>query len=403
MLHICNIKVMKLFLLVISMVIQSLFWGIGSVRAYNNPSAVTTLGTITNFAALAATSVSSPIAGTTLNNGNLGINAGCTDFPSPCTTPGVGGSVVNGVIHNENGTATIGQTDATAAVGDLNGRGANATIAGGLLDGLTLAQGVYDVPATGTNLTGVLTLNGDANSIFIFRFPSTFVTGSTASVVLTGGAQACNVYWTSVAGTTINDTTSIVGSIFAGTSITFPGGGATVNGRVIAQTGAITFNNTTVNNSSCAAAASSTSASSSSSDSSASSICIPNSPVSSVATTILEARRVSPTSIYLSWGPYAGLDTFNIRYGTKSGEWLYNYNFTGFSATITDLPPNQPFWFQVAARNNCIIGEYGEARLVGAPKLPDTGIAPHRTNLAWYIIATLLLLPALFLKAKHVE
>lgn len=89
--------------------------------------------------------------------------------------------------------------------------------------------------------------------------------------------------------------------------------------------------------------------------------------------------------MFLSWGPYSGTDTFNIRYGPTNGNWLYNYNFTGFSTTINDLPENQPFWFQVAARNNCAVGTYGTAVLGGSPRLPNTGFGPVDKNIPWKI------------------
>lgn len=225
-----------------------------SPLAYPNPAAVN-LFTVENFDALASTAVSSPIGGTILNGADLGIvGVGCTDFPVPCQTPGVGGVVIGGAIQNNNGVALTGQTDSTTVVTDLNLRVPNQTIAGGLLDGLTLDQGVYNVPAAITNLTGDLTLNGDIDSIFIFRFASTFITAGTSRILFTGGAQACNVYFTAVTGVTFNGATQMAGTIFAGTSVTFPGGGAVVDGRVIAQTGAITFNNTTINNTPCVVA-----------------------------------------------------------------------------------------------------------------------------------------------------
>jgi len=226
-----------------------------NVLAYSNPAAVNLL-TVDNFSALAKTLISSPTGPTVLNNGDLGIDSPgtCTGFPSPCTASG-NGTINNGAIQYQNAVALQGQTDATAVVTDLNGRAANETITGGLLDGLTLAQGVYDLPATTTNLTGDLTLNGDANSIFIFRASSTLITAGTARVLLTGGAQACNVFWTVGSSATFDGTTQFVGTVLASASIDFTGGGATLAGRVIAQTAAITFRNTTVNNSSCAASA----------------------------------------------------------------------------------------------------------------------------------------------------
>src|ERR1035437_4935490 len=81
--------------------------------AYSNPATVP-LGTVSNFAALAATTITAASA-TVLNNGDLGTNADCTNFPVPCASPGFG-TINNGVIHKGDGTATTGQNDATAAV-----------------------------------------------------------------------------------------------------------------------------------------------------------------------------------------------------------------------------------------------------------------------------------------------
>jgi hypothetical protein len=70
-----------------------------------------------------------------------------------------------------------------------------------------------------------------------------------------------------------------------------------------------------------------------------------------------------------------------------SGSRPYNISVTGFSTTINALPANQPIWIQVAATNNCSIGTYGESKLAGAPSLPNTGFAPHKNNIPWYIPA----------------
>lgn len=377
----------KLLFIFLVILMQFIFVSVPTVHAYSNPVTVP-LGTVSNFAALAATAVSSPTGGTVLNNGDLGINAGCTDFPAPCTTPGANGSVVNGSIQNENGVATTGQTDATAAALDIGGRSSNETIAGGLLGGLTLSQGVYTVPDAVTNLTGDLTLNGNANSVFIFHATSTLITATGSRVLLTGGAQACNVFWKVDSSATFNGTTTMVGTVLAATSVTFPGGGANLAGRVVAQSAAITFNNTTVNNSSCASPTPTptpTSSSSSSSSGGSAGVeikyCPPlNSQI--VAPTIIESKRMSPTSIFISWGPYSGTDKFNVQYGFEKGNWWYNTDVTGFSVTINSLPANQPIWFQVSARNECLIGAFGQAKLVGSPRMPSTGFAPS-DNIPW--------------------
>ncbi len=110
---------------------------------------------------------------------------------------------------------------------------------------------------------------------------------------------------------------------------------------------------------------------SASTNSSTSNDCI--APMITTVPTIIKSTRTGPTSIFISWGPYAGIDTFNIRYGPANGNWLYNTNVIGFSTTINDLPSYQPIWIQVAAKNSCFIGIYGESRFVGGPKLPNTG------------------------------
>lgn len=379
-------KIKKFTVLLLIILIQFIFVPVQQVNAvYANPATVPLL-TVSNFAALAATTVTSPLGGTVLNNGDMGTNADCTGFPSPCLSPG-SATINNGVIHKADGVATIGQTDATAAVTNIGLRTSDATLLA-QLGGQTLTQGVYTVPAASTNLTGNLTLSGDANSVFIFHLTSTLVTDAGSKVLLTGGAQACNVFWKVDSSATFNDTTAFVGTVFAQASVTFPGGGATLDGRVIAQTGEITFNNTTVNGTSCASATSSSSNSSSNSSSTStfSAYCPPiNSQL--VSPSIIESRRIDADSIFIGWGPFSGTDKFNVRYGPANGNWLYNTDVTGFSTTINNLPANQPIWVQVTARNECMLGVYGASKLVGGPKLPDTGANPKTTNYPWQYVA----------------
>ena len=100
---------------------------------------------------------------------------------------------------------------------------------------------------------------------------------------------------------------------------------------------------------------------------------------------IIESRRIDANSIFISWGPYSGIDTFNVQYGLENGKWLYNTNVTGFSTTINALPPNQPIWVRIAARNTGLIGTYGESRFVGGPRFPNTGLAPHKNDVPWHV------------------
>lgn len=356
------------------------------VHAYSNPAAVSLL-TVSNFAALAKSAITNPVSGTVLNNGDMGLDspATCTGFPNPCTGVTTNGTINNGTIQYQNAVALQGQTDATAVVTNLNGRTSNQTIAGGVLNGLTLNQGIYDVPATATNLTGDLTLNGDANSIFIFRAASDFITASTARVLLTGGAQACNVFWTVASQATFDGATQFVGTVFAGTSVDFTAGGATLAGRVLAQTAAITFRNTTVNNSSCAAAASSTaSSSSSSSGSSTSTPVCPDTPPTNTPN-LFQIDRTGSTAV-LHFTPVSGnVSYYYVAYGLYPGSEQYGVSFPASSSTgamsftINDLNPNTTYYFKIRGGYGCAPGGWSNNRESNSknPSLPNTGFGPH--------------------------
>lgn len=104
---------------------------------------------------------------------------------------------------------------------------------------------------------------------------------------------------------------------------------------------------------------------------------------------VVESRRVSPTSIFLSWGPNSGTDLFSIQYGFEQGKWLYSTDVTGFSTTINNLPPDQSIWVQIAGRSDCRVGTYGVSKLIGGlggvssatgPLLPNAGLTPQDQN-----------------------
>ncbi len=96
-------------------------------------------------------------------------------------------------------------------------------------------------------MTGALTLDagGVSNAVWVFKAGSTLTTAVGSSVLLTGGANPCNVYWQVGSSATLGTTTAFVGNIFALTSITL-NNGASVSGRVLARNGAVTLDNNTV-------------------------------------------------------------------------------------------------------------------------------------------------------------
>jgi hypothetical protein len=105
------------------------------------------------------------------------------------------------------------------------------TVLTGTLAGQTLAPGVYCFTA-GATLTGTLTLNGPPGGVWLFKVGTGGVGALTAtnlSVVMAGGAKACNVTWWVEDAATTTDS-SFRGSIFAGGNLTMTRGNTTGNG-----------------------------------------------------------------------------------------------------------------------------------------------------------------------------
>ncbi len=200
------------------------------------------LGTAGSFSVLGGSTVTN--TGPSVLNGDLGLSPGTaiTGFPS---------GTVHGTIHANDAVAQQAQADLTTAYNDAAGRSSTATVTGDLA-GRTLSRGVY-TSASSLGLSGDLTLDaqGDPNAVFIFQAGSTLTTGAGSRVLLTGGAQACNVFWQVGSSATIGTSTAFTGNILALTSISV-NDGVTVNGRALARNGAVTLNNDTITAANCA-------------------------------------------------------------------------------------------------------------------------------------------------------
>jgi len=138
---------------------------------------------------------------------------------------------ITGTVHVGDGVATQAYNaflDAYAALAPKPGD--SCTSLSGTLAGVTLAPGVYCFDAAAT-LTGVLTLDGPANGIWIFKIGTSgtgALTGTNFSVVMAGGGQACNVTWWVAEATTMT-TSAFKGNILSGAAITMTGGTFTGN------------------------------------------------------------------------------------------------------------------------------------------------------------------------------
>lgn len=194
------------------------------------------LGTADSFAVMASSTVTN--SGPTVVNGNLGVSPGsaCTGFQAPCTGGGPG--TVNGTIHTADSVALDARSDASTAYTDLAGQACAPAndFTGQDLGGMTLTTGVYCFAST-AGLTGALTLNGDADDVFIFQIGSALTTAPNSVVNLTGGAQSCNVFWQVGSSATLDTNTTLVGNVLANASINV-NTNSTVDGRLLAGVGA---------------------------------------------------------------------------------------------------------------------------------------------------------------------
>ncbi len=151
-----------------------------------------------------------------------------------------------GAIHAADANAADAQIANAAAFTYLD-QGCDITYPG--VQDLTLVSplgpGTYCADAF--VLTGNLTLSG--SGVWIFKSASTLTTSSNSTVT---GGDPCNVWWRLVSSGTLGTGTTFIGSILASTSITLQTG-ASLNGRALAQTGAVTLDANTITGSACLA------------------------------------------------------------------------------------------------------------------------------------------------------
>jgi hypothetical protein len=191
------------------------------------------LGTAAPFAVLGASAVTN--TGPSVLNGDVGVSpeTSVTGFPP---------AVVNGTLHQTDAVAAQAQADLTTAYNVAAGL---TPLQSGLgdLTGASLVPGVYSGGELA--LTGALTLSGTAESVWIFQAASTLTIGSGAIITLVDGASACNVFWQVGSSATIRTGAQFVGTVMADVSVTAQTA-ATVTGRLLARTGAVTLDTNTI-------------------------------------------------------------------------------------------------------------------------------------------------------------
>ena len=107
----------------------------------------------------------------------------------------------------------------------------------------TITAGIYYVTAA-IAVTGTLTLNGegDANAIFVIRSGAAISSSASATMVLTNGASAANIYFVADGGTISLGANSIIyGNLISNGYAVSSGANCGVTGRLLTSAGAVSF------------------------------------------------------------------------------------------------------------------------------------------------------------------
>ncbi len=193
------------------------------------------LGTADTFAVLGGSEVTFAATGPTTVIGDVGVSPG-TSVTGQENLVQTGGSV-----YAPPSLVDQAKSDLGTAYGVADGLSPDVIDLGDLA-GQSLDPGVYEGELS---LTGTLTLAGDANSYWVFQARSSLIVGSDAEVIVTGGANSCNVFWQVPTSATIDGSELFVGTVMANQAITVTSG-ATIQGRLLALNAAVTLDNDTI-------------------------------------------------------------------------------------------------------------------------------------------------------------
>lgn len=233
------------------------------------PTGCVNLGTTANYVILANTAITN--TPTSVVTGDMGISpnkaasiAGfaltvdaTNDFAKSAQVTGriyapdyTGGQL--GSAGTTPAKMTTAQNDKVTAYNDAAGRtagvGPNLDMgAGTIAAGTNFPPGTYTWVTPGTaggnvNLNGDITLTGTATDVWIFQIAGILTQANAAKVTLVG-ALPQNVFWVVAGGTNIGTTAHFEGILLDKTAITL-GSGATVKGRLQAQSAVTLAGNT---------------------------------------------------------------------------------------------------------------------------------------------------------------
>jgi hypothetical protein len=225
------------------MMSQANVWSFTTAAAGVGPSPVN-LRTAGNYAILAKTGVST--IPNSVITGDVGLSPAATSFATGFSETAATGYATSAQITGNLYAANMADPtpiNLTTAVSDMHTAYTDAAgritpdyldFYSGAIGSRTLAPGLYTWTSSVSAASNV-TIEGGANDTWIFQITGDMTVSTGVSIILSGGAQAKNIVW-QVAGTVDLQANSVTKGIILGeTSITL-GTGATINGRLLAQT-----------------------------------------------------------------------------------------------------------------------------------------------------------------------
>ena len=229
----------------VSALIMSVF--IGSMSAYGSSNhqqsggnqAAVNLGVAGDFVILSKSGITNvPTSDIT---GNIGTS------PITGAAIGVTCSEVTGTIYSVDATGpaceVVDPSRLTAAINNMETAYTDAAgrsnpnflnSGAGNIGGLTLKPGLYKFTSAVIIPTDV-TISGSPNDVWIFQVDGTLTMDSGVNIILKGGAQAKNIFWQVADAVTLGTTSHFEGIILGMTGINMQTG-ASINGRMLAQT-----------------------------------------------------------------------------------------------------------------------------------------------------------------------
>lgn len=219
------------------------------IPVQSTAQAVVPLGSTGTFVILAGSQVSN--IPTSAITGDIGLSPAARTFIT-----GFGITEVTGTIYASDDLAPAGTPAMLiAAKGDLTTAYNNAAartspdlvLLSGNLGGLTLTPGLYRSSGSLAISSGNLTFDalGNADAVFIVQIATTLVTTTGRQIILAGGAKAANIFWQVGSSATLGGGSIFKGNILADQSISLDAG-ASVEGRLLARTAAVTLMSNTI-------------------------------------------------------------------------------------------------------------------------------------------------------------